>query len=69
MEVIDTAYSGCMKDFNTVVVAFVIVVVVVASVVVEDNVVEDFDVDLKITFSFNDLNHKSVIFIKKLSTL
>ncbi len=37
MEVIDTAYSGCMKDFNTV--ACVVVVVDVA--IVEDNVVED----------------------------
>ncbi len=41
MEVIDTAYSGCMKDFNTVVVA---VVVVDKDAVVEDNVD-----DLKIT--------------------
>ncbi len=35
MEVIDTAYSGCMKDFNAVVVA---VVVVNEDAVVEDNV-------------------------------
>ena len=52
MEVIDTAYSGCMKDLNTVVVAFVVVVVDVAIVKdndVKDAVVEDADVDLKIT--------------------
>jgi hypothetical protein len=41
VEVIDTAYSGCMKDFNTVVVAVV--------VVDEDAVVEDNVDDLKIT--------------------
>ncbi len=51
MEVFDTAYSGCMKDFNTVacVVVVVVDVTIVEDDVVEDNVVEDFVVDLKIT--------------------
>ncbi len=58
MEVIDTAYSGCLKDFNTVVVAVVDVAImkdtvvedtVVDDTVVEDDVVKNFVVDLKIT--------------------
>jgi len=58
VEVIDTAYSCCLKDFNTVVVAVVDVAImkdtvvedtVVDDTVLEDDVVEDFDVNLKIT--------------------
>jgi hypothetical protein len=81
VKVIDTAYSGCLKDFNTVIVAVVVETFVVVAVVVDDDtivvvgtivedavvatgtkiekvvgerVVVDADVNLKITFSFND---------------
>ncbi len=71
-------------EFYLTLVVVAVVVVVMASAIVEDavvvtdtkiervvngRVVVDADVDLKITFSFYDLNHKSVIFIKKLYTL
>ncbi len=49
MEVIDTAYSGCMKDFNTVACVVVVDVAIVEDNVVEDDVVKNFVVDLKIT--------------------
>ncbi len=70
MEVIDTAYSGCIKDFNTVACVVVVVdvaivkddVVVIGAVVV-DAVVVDTVVDLKITkitFNFNDISNPRV---------
>ncbi len=49
MEVIDTAYSGCMKDFNNVACVVVVDVAILEDDVVEDDVVKNFVVDLKIT--------------------